>query len=219
MSRRGAALTAITLAAVGTATPAAAQRTEAFGGLAVGTYREQSSALRFRGLGPAVAFRLGVGQFALALEGVQLDLDPAGDNAQGLEPFTLRQLDSRVAVRVGGIVWVEAGLLQRWMSPGRAGQEVTALRVGASARFTLAPGAELRLRGAYLPALDFSGGGKAPLGLELGFGAAYGTPGGTVQGLVSVDYQRHDRRTSVEGIRFDTPLDLAVLRVGVQARF
>jgi hypothetical protein len=199
---------------------AAAQRVGVSGGagLALADYREQGTALRFRGAGPSGHVAAGWRRFALRLDATRLTLEGAGPAGTASEPFDLTQLDVRVSVRVAHAVSVETGLLSRVVSPRDAAQEVGAARLGARLDYALAPGAALTARAGYLGAARFSGGGSAPFGVEAGLGVSYGPGEGRIRVTTDFDFQRFDRRTTVGGERLGVPIQSAAARVGVELR-
>jgi hypothetical protein len=144
---------------------------------------------------------------------------PAGDAAAGLESFTVDEVNLRLGVRALSVVAVEAGYLRRSASPSRAAQSYSAATLGVRAAYPLAPGAEVAIRTSYVAGTDFTGGGSAPFGIELGLSAGYGPASGRYQVTGDYGFQRIDRSTDQGGIRLSVPIQSSVARFGVAVRF
>ncbi len=184
---------------------------------ALGDYREQTAALRFRGEGGGAWAEVGVGPVTLAGVVVRLEMEPGAGSPTGAEAFRLTQLDARMRVRLVGFLSAEAGVLYRWIDPERAAQEVGAFRVGVHASQRLAPGAVIEGRAAWLGGAKFSAGGRAPVGVEVGLGASYGLAR-WLQVTGQYDFHRLDRRTDAPGGRQEVPIQMSVARVGLGLR-
>ena len=117
------------------------------------------------------------------------------------------------------VVSVEAGYMKRWVDPTRAAQSLSAATLGVRAAYPLAPGAEVAVRTAYVAGTDFSGGGSAPFGIELGLSAAYGPGSGRFRVTGDYEFQRIDRRTDQSGSRLSVPIQSSFARVGLSVRF
>jgi hypothetical protein len=209
---------ALSLAMLTTA-PLTAQQITIGGGYALADYREQASFLHFRGDGPTAMLTVERGRLSLRVDASHLSLDPSGDAAASLEAFTIDQFSARVAVRTMSLVAVEAGFFRRSTAPSRAAQSYSAATVGVKAAYPLAPGADVVLRTAYVAGTDFSGGGSAPFGIELGLGAAYGPGTGRVRVTGDYEFQRIDRRTDQNGTQISVPIQSSVARLGLAVRF
>jgi hypothetical protein len=201
------------------AAPLSAQQITVGGGFAFSDYREQADFLRFRGIGPAASLKVEYGRFALRADGWHLSMDPAGDAAAGLESFTSDEVDLRLGVRAVSVVSVEAGYRRRSASPSRAAQSYSATTLGFRAAYPLAPGAEVSLQTSYVAGTDFTGGGSAPFGIELGLSAAYGPGSGRYRVTGDYGFQRIDRRTDQNGTLLKVPIQSSVARLGVAVRF
>jgi hypothetical protein len=199
--------------------PAAAQQFTVGGGYALADYREQAAFLHFRGSGPTATLTVERGRLALRVEGSHLSFDPSGDGAGALESFTADQIAARVAFKAVSLVAVEAGFFRRSIAPGRAGQSYSAATLGVRAAYPLAPGAEMALRTAYVASSDFTGGGSAPFGIELGLSAAYGPGSGRFRLTGDFDFQRIDRHTDQGGTRLSVPIQSSMARFGVAVVF
>jgi hypothetical protein len=199
-------------------TPAAAQHLMIGAGYALTDYREQADFLRFRGSGPTAFVSAERGRMALRIEAAHLNLDPTGEGTV-LESFSADQISVRAGVRAVSLVVVEAGYLRRSTAPGRAAQSYSAATLGLRASYPLAPGADVGLRSAYVAGTDFSGGGSAPFGIELGLSASYGPGTGRLRLTGDFDFQRIDRRTDQNGSHLSVPIQSSVARVGVAVKF
>ena len=201
------------------ATPLRAQQVTLGAGYALADYREQADFLHFRGRGPTAMVAVERGRLALRVDAWHLELDPEEDAAPPLEPFTFDQLNIRLGIRTISVVRVEAGYMKRWMDPSRAAQSLSAATLGVRAAYPLAPGAEVAVRTAYVAGTDFTGGGSAPFGIELGLSAAYGPASGRFRVTGDYEFQRIDRRTYQNGSRLSVPIQSSFARVGLAVRF
>lgn len=205
---------ALTLAA-----PLSAQQVTLGAGYALSDYREQADFLHFRGSGPTATLGVERGRLSLRADAWHLSLDPAGDAAAGLESFTFDQLNVSLGVMATSLVGVEAGFRRRSAAPSRAAQSFSAATLGLRAGFPLAPGAEVAVRTAYVAGTDFTGGGSAPFGIELGLSAGYGPGSGRYRITGDYEFQRIDRRTDQSGTRLSVPIQSSVARFGLAVRF
>ena len=208
-----------TLALVAIAgTPLRAQQVTLGAGYALADYREQADFLHFTGSGPTAMVSVERGRLALRVDAWHLGLDPENNAAPALEPFTLDQLNVRLGVRAMSVVGIEAGYMKRWVDPSRAAQSFSAATLGVRAAYPLAPGAEVAVRTAYVAGTDFTGGGSAPFGIELGL-SAYGPGSGRFRVTGDYEFQRIDRRTYQTGGRLSVPIQSSLARVGLTVRF
>lgn len=199
--------------------PVAAQQVTVGAGYALADYREQAAFLHFRGSGPSAMVIVERGRLALRVDGSHLSLDPAGDAAAALESFNIDQISVRLGVRTMSMVAVEAGFFRRSTDPSRAAETFSAATLGVRAAYALAPGADVALRTAYVAGTDFSGGGSAPFGIELGLSAGYGPGSGRVRLMGDFDFQRIDRRTDQSGTRVSVPIQSSVARLALVVKF
>ena len=213
-------LTWWTLALVAIAgTPLRAQQVTLGAGYALADYREQADFLHFSGSGPTAMVAVERGRLALRVDAWHLNLDPEKNAAPPLEPFTIDQLNIRLGLRAISVVSVEAGYMKRWVDPSRAAQSLGAATLGVRAAYPLAPGAEVAVRTAYVAGTEFTGGGSAPFGIELGLSAAYGPGSGRFRVTGDYEFQRIDRRTYQNGSRLSVPIQSSLARVGLTVRF
>ena len=201
------------------AAPLRAQQVTFGAGYALVNYREQADFLHFSGSGPTAMIAVERGRLALRVDAWHLDLDPDEGAAPPLEPFTFDQLNIRLGVRAISVVGFEAGYMKRWVDPSRAAQSLSAATLGVRAAYPLAPGAEVTVRTAYVAGTDFTGGGSAPFGIELGLSAEYGPGSGRFRVTGDYEFQRIDRRTYQNGSRLSVPIQNSFARVGLTVRF
>jgi hypothetical protein len=200
-------------------TPLRAHQVTLGAGYALADYREQADFLHFTGGGPTATVAVERGRLALRVDAWHLSLDPEENAAPPLEPFAFDQLNIRLGLRAMSVVSVEAGYMKRWVDPSRAAQSLSAATFGVRAAYPLAPGAEVAVRTAYVAGTDFSGGGSAPFGIELGLSAAYGPGSGRFRVTGDYEFQRIDRRTDQSGSRLSVPIQSSFARVGLTVRF
>jgi hypothetical protein len=117
------------------------------------------------------------------------------------------------------LVGVEAGFFRRSTAPSRAAQSYSAVTLGLRAAYPLAPGADVAIRTAYVAGSDFTGGGSAPFGIELGLTAAYGPGSGRVRLTGDFEFQRIDRRTDQNGTRLSVPIQSSLARLALVVKF
>jgi hypothetical protein len=209
----------LALGLVAATSPLRAQQVTVGTGYALADYQEQAAFLHFRGSGPTAMLAVERGRVALRVDASHLDLDPSGDGASPLDPFKVDQISIRAGVRTMSLVSVEAGFFRRSTAPSRAAQSYSAATLGVRAAYPLAPGADVALRTAYLAGTDFSGGGSAPFGIELGLSATYGPGSGRYRLTGDYEFQRVDRRTDQNGTRLSVPIQSSVARLGLAVRF
>lgn len=211
---------ALLVLALGTAAaPVAAQQVTLGAGYALADYQEQAAFLHFQGSGPTAMVVVERGRLALRVDASHLDLDPPDDSPSPLESFKVDQIGVRLGVRAVSHVSVEAGYFRRSTAPSRAAQSYSAGTLGIRAAYPLAPGADVAVRSAYVAGTNFSGGGSAPFGIELGLSAAYGPGSGRYRVTGDYEFQRIDRRTEQSGTRLSVPIQSSVARFGLSVRF
>jgi hypothetical protein len=201
------------------AAPLSAQQVTLGAGFALSDYREQADFLHFRGSGPTAQLSVERGRLALRADAWHLSMDPTGEAAAALESFTVDEFNVRLGVRTVSVLAVEAGYLRRSIAPSRAAQSYSAATFGLRAAYPLAPGAEVSARTSYVAGTDFTGGGSAPFGIELGLSAGYGPGSGRFRVTGDYEFQRIDRRTDQNGTRLSVPIQSSVARLGVAVRF
>ena len=207
------------LGLLGAGAPLAAQQVTVGAGYAMADYQEQAAFLHFKGSGPTAMLTVERGRLSLRVDASHFNLNPPENAATPLDPFKVDQIGVRLGVRTMSVVGVEAGFLRRSTSPSRAAQTYSAATLGIRAAYPLAPGADVAVRTSYVAATDFSGGGSAPFGIELGLSAAYGPGSGRFRIAGDYEFQRIDRRTDQSGTRLSVPIQSSVARLGISARF
>ena len=196
-----------------------AQQVSLGAGYALADYREQAAFLHFQGSGPSGMLEVERGRLVLRVDGSHLSLDPSGDASASLESFTVDQFSVRLGVRTMSLVGIEAGYFRRSAAPSRAAQSFSAATLGVRAAYPLAPGADVALRTAYVASTDFTGGGSAPFGIELGLSAGYGPGSGRFRLTGDYQFQRIDRRTDQSGSRLSVPIQSSVARLALAVKF
>jgi hypothetical protein len=209
----------LVLSLIGAAAPLTAQQLTVGAGYALADYQEQAAFLHFKGSGPTAMLLVERGRLSLRVDASHLDLDPPEDSPTALDPFKVDQFGVRLGVRTMSVVGLEGGFFRRSASPSRAAQSYSAASFGVRAAYPLAPGADVAVRTAYVAAMDFSGGGSAPFGIELGLSAAYGPGSGRFRITGDYEFQRIDRHTDQSGTRLSVPIQSSIARLGVSARF
>lgn len=186
-----------------------------FGVQAVGiSHTEASEDLQYDGGGLAGFVGLRVGRFLIEGEGYAATLDP--DEETGLtESFDLKQVDFRVSFFVTRGLAIQVGGSGRFVQPESAAQDVGFIRIGVLSDNQIARIARLWVRGAYLPAPEFSGGGTAGFAFEIGLGTWIGTSNGRYGIRLEYDFQRIDRQVN----DVDVPIQLMVAKVGIEVGF
>ncbi|HEV7365536.1 MAG TPA: hypothetical protein VGN76_06790 [Gemmatimonadales bacterium] len=201
------------------ASSSVAQQVTLAAGYALADYQEQAAFLHFQGSGPSAMLDVERGRLAVRVDGSHLSLDPSGEGPAPLDPFTMDQFSVRFGVRTMSLVGLEAGYFRRSTAPTRAAQSFSAATLGVRAAYPLAPGADVALRTAYVAGFDFTGGGSAPFGIELGLSAGYGPGSGRYRITGEYQFQRIDRRTEQSGSRLSVPIQSSVARLALAVKF
>jgi hypothetical protein len=197
--------------------PLPAQQLTIGAGYSLVDYKEQAAFLHFQGSGPTAMLAIERGRLALHADATHLSLSPTEEGS--LESFTADQFNVRLGVKPMSLIAIEAGFFRRSTAPSRAAQSYSALTFGVRAAYPLAPGTDVALRTAYVAGSDFTGGGSAPFGIELGLSASYGPGSGRFRLTGDFDFQRIDRRTDQDGTRLSVPIQSSVARFGVAVKF
>jgi len=184
----------------------------------LGDYREVSSALRYRGGGLGAAATLAYKKASLEVTYARLSYDPIEDGST-LESFHAGQLDARLRYALTGAVSTEVGLTNRSIDPGFAAQSVGAVRAGIRLSNAIGSGVRLNLRGNYLLRARFSGGGSAPVGLEIAFGVMGEFARGHVRLTTDYEFQYFNRKTDDGSGEVSVPIQQALVRLGVAVGF
>ena len=181
-------------------------------------YAEQGSTLHFDGVGSSAYVAVGWRRFDMSYSAARLAFVPstAGDIT---EPFDVTQTDLRLRIRATRLVSVEAGFLNRDVRPLNAAQSVAAVRVGAVMAIPLAAGADVAVRANYLAGSRFSGGGRAPFGVEIGLGVSYAPWWDRVRLTGDLDFLRLDRRITTTQGSIPSPIESSTARLGVMLAY
>jgi hypothetical protein len=105
------------------------------------------------------------------------------------------------------------------VDPEFAAQEAGAARVGVRLSQLVDRDVRLLLRGNYLPAAKFSGGGSASFGLEVGLGVTTDLARGRVRLSAEYEFQYFNRETDDGSRPVSVPIQQALLRFGAAANF
>jgi hypothetical protein len=198
--------------------PAAAQQGSVGPEFGVGEYREATSSLRYRGVGPGVAgsvtFHRVTAEGALA----SIRMNPT-NGSEATESFRATLIDAWLRWDVLDYLGFEVGLTKRSADSEFAAQSVGAARIGARTRCLLGPGAAIWLRGNYLAGARFSGGGSAPIAMEIGLGLDIQWSR-HVRAAAQYSFQRLDRKTNpAGGAAASVPIEQALARLGLAVGF
>jgi len=196
------------LALVAVAGPLAAQQVNVGVQGVFADYRELGPALSYNGGGLAGIAELNWHKFSGDFQVAKINFNPSSGSA-ATDKFTSTQFDAHLRWFLASGISLETGYTKRSISPDFTTQNFTAIRAGVRANYGLGPGANLLLRGNYLAAAKFSGGGTAPFALELGLGISVGAGSGRWRITGDYEFQRIDRKTSVK-----VPIQQALARVG-----
>jgi opacity protein-like surface antigen len=185
---------------------------------ALGDYREVTAGLHYLGTGGGGTLWARYHRFSAEASVVQLQFHPTGGSTATVG-FTATQVDAWLAYDVASYVSVEAGVTRRTADPAFNAQSVGAVRAGARAFYGIGPGAMLVFRVNYLAAPSFSGGGRAPVALDLGLGLDVRFAG-HVHGTAAYAFQRINRKTNPGGTgEVDAPIQQTLARLGVAVAF
>jgi hypothetical protein len=154
------------------------------------------------------------GRFGIELSGYTASLDPK-DSQSAMQGYTITGVDVRALARLLPNVALQVGGGRRSVDPVLAAQDVGFVRVGVVSDNRLTNIADLQVRGAYLAAPHFSGGGTAGLAFEIGLGVGLGPQSGRVRFQTDYDFQRIDREVNSSAV----PMQSLVARAGAVLRF
>ena len=199
--------------ALGVAASARAQQVNVGVQGVFGDYRELSSALSYNGGGLGGFVEANYHKFSGDFEIAKVQFNPSSGSA-ATEKFTSTQFDAHLRWFLASGVSLETGYTKRDISPDFTTQDFTAIRAGVRANYGLGPGVNLLLRGNYLAAAKFSGGGTAPFALELGLGLSVGKANNRYRFTADYEFQRIDRKTTISGTDYKVPIQQAMARVG-----
>jgi hypothetical protein len=182
--------------------------------VALVSHSEVNSTLQFDGMGFGGAAHVSWKRWGLDVDGLFASLDP-DDEATATESYDLSMLDLRVSYRVVPAIAVQVGAAGRTVSPEFAAPDVGYFRIGLLSDNALARNARVWVRGGYLVAPQFNGGGSAGFAFDIGLGTWVGTSNGRYGLRAEYDFQRIDRTVNDT----DVPIQMMVAKVGVQIGF
>jgi hypothetical protein len=174
--------------------------------------------LQYQGAGVGVAAVLTRRRVSLEVAYASLTFDPTDEGA-AVESFHARQFDVRAYYYLTGPVSAEGGITVRRMDPDLAAQSAGAARLGARLSNEIGRGVRLGLRGAFLTGARFSGGGTAPLAIEIGLGVAGEFLRGRLRLAADYEFQYFNRKTDDGAGEVSVPIQQALLRLGAGIGF
>ena len=200
------------------ARPALAQQVTLGPQFVFASYREVTSGLRYQGTGIGGALSARHHRFSAAAALSRVSFEPtSGSNATA--SFTATQVDAWLAYDVAAYASLEAGITHRGADPEFGAQSVGAVRVGARAFSEIGAGATMSFRADYLAAPHFSGGGRAPVSIDLGLELDVRLAG-RLHGTAGYEFQRIDRKTNPGGTgEIDAPIEQSLARAGLTVAF
>ena len=198
--------------------PGAAQRGSIGAELGIGEYREAASSLRYRGVGPGIAGSVTLRRITADGALASIRMNPT-HGSQATEGFRATLIDACLRWDALDYLGFEVGLTKRSADSEFAAQSVGAVRIGARTRYLLGPGAAIWVRGDYLAGARFSGGGSAPIAVELGLGLDIRWSS-RFRAAAQYSFQRLDRKTNpAGGAKVSVPIEQALARVGLAVGF
>jgi hypothetical protein len=186
--------------------------------VALASYREISSGLRYQGSGVGGTLVARFRRLHAEASVIRLSFDPeAGATATG--SFKATEVSGWLAFDVASYASVEAGFIRRSVDPAFNAQSVGAVRLGARSFYTLGPGATVLFHADYLAAPHFTGGGSAPFSIDLGLSLDVQLAG-RVHATAAYAFQRLDRRTTPPGVtQLDAAIEESLARLGLAVAF
>jgi hypothetical protein len=195
------------------ASAAHAQRVQAGAQVVFGDYREVSSDLHWTGAGPGAWGSITLRKLTVEGRLARVKYDPVSGSSASAG-FTATQVDGFARYYLANHISAEVGVMNRKADPEFDAQSMGAVRIGARGSYLLGPGATIALRGNYLAAAKFSGGGKAAFAFDLGLSVAVGAVNGRYKVTGDYDFQTAKRKTVS-----NVPLQQTLARVGVAFGF
>ena len=184
----------------------------------VADYREVTGNLHYDGIGFGGAAAFALGKLSGDVAVARLDYEPA-DGSTAVVQFKATQFDARVRYYLASYVSLEAGVTTRKADPEFEAQSLGAVRVGARMSYPIGPAARIALRGNYLAAAKFSGGGSAPIGIELGLAVSGDLLRSRLRLGADYEFQRLDRKTDDGSGAVDVPIQQSLVRLGAAVAF
>ncbi len=183
-----------------------------------GDYRETAAALHYQGGGAGVS--VGFSRKKLSADGslLLLSYQPV-DGAAATAEFQATQIDARLRYYLASGISAEVGFTRRVADPEFDAQSVAAGRIGLRAAYLLGPGANVSLRGNFLPGAKFSGGGTSSFGFEVGLGLSVGSANDRWRVTADYEFQRFNRVTNNGTLETRVPLQQSLARIGAAVGF
>jgi hypothetical protein len=178
------------------------------------SHSEVSSDLQYDGIGFGGTVGVSWKRWKVDVEGLFGSLNP-DDDATATESYDLKMMDLRVSYHIVPAIAVQIGAAGRTMSPEFAAPDVGYFRIGLVSDNALARIAHVWVRGGYLVAPQFNGGGSAGFAFDIGLGTWVGTANGRYGVRAEYDFQRIDRTVN----NADVPIQMMVAKFGAQIGF
>jgi len=209
-----AGLALLGLAATTLPLPLTAQRFVIGVAGAGGDYREVSNDLRYRVSGVGAMAMFAAGRVAAEVSATGLTYTADGPNAT--RDFKAVQFDGYLRVLLVRGVSVETGLTNRQVDAEfeYLAQSAAAVRLGLYSAVDLGRDAGAQVRVNYLAGARFSGGGTAPLAVDVGLGFYYGVANGRLRLTGESQFQRFNRTIDPGGVKRDVPIQQIIGKLG-----
>jgi opacity protein-like surface antigen len=186
--------------------------------VALASYREVASGLRYEGTGFGGAATVRYRKLTAEATVLRVSFDTASGST-ATAGFKATEVSAWLAYDVAAYASLEVGVFRRSADPEFDAQSVGAVRVGARSSYEIGPGATILFRANYLAVPKFSGGGRAPFSLDLGLGLDVRLAG-ELHGTAAYAFQRINRKTNPGGTgEVDVPIQETVARVGLGIAF
>ena len=183
-----------------------------------GDYKETAAALHYQGGGAGVS--IAFNRKKLSADGSMLFMSyQPVDGAAATAEFKTTQIDARLRYYLASGVSAEVGFTRRIADPEFDAQSVAAARVGLRAAYLLGPGANVSLRGNFLPGAKFSGGGTSSFAFEVGLGLSVGSANERWRATADYEFQRFNRVTNNGTLESRVPLQQSLARIGAALGF
>ena len=190
----------------------------ASGQFVFGDYKETAAALHYQGGGAGVS--VAFNRKKLSADGSMLFMSyQPVDGAAATAEFKTTQIDARLRYYLASGVSAEVGFTRRIADPEFDAQSVAAARLGLRAAYLLGPGANVSLRGNFLPGAKFSGGGTSSFGFEVGLGLSVGAASERWRATADYEFQRFNRVTNNGTLETRVPLQQSLARIGAALGF
>ena len=198
--------------------PAAAQRFVLGVAGVGGDYREATNNLRYDVAGLGVSGLLMLGRFAAeaAVTGLTYTPDEGGT---ATAEFSATQFDGYLRYRMVRWLSLELGVTNRAVQDDLLAQSSGAFRMGLHSDVALGPSAGVAARLNYLAGAQFSGGGSAPVAMDVGLSFFYALARGRLRVTGESQFQLYDREVDVAAGTADVPIQQMTGRLGLAVAF